>query len=62
MKKTEIDYSQFVRRQKPYKVVCSQCLETLEGDSEEEVLEKLEEEKWVVFDSLLYCNKCYYWE
>jgi len=59
MKKTTIDYSKFVRRQKPYGAVCISCLASLQGDSEEEVIEKIKREKWGVIENSLYCNKCY---
>jgi uncharacterized protein with PIN domain len=62
MKKTKIDYSQFVVKQKPYKVICTQCCEIVDGDSAEEVAEKLEKEGWVIFEGSLYCHRCYYGE
>jgi len=59
MKTRKIDFLDFVRRQKPYKAKCSHCLATIYGDSEKEVIEKLEEEKWGVVENFLCCNKCY---
>jgi len=65
MKKTTIDYSKFVRRQKPYRAQCAHCRVSLEGDSKEEVIKQIKEEKWGVIQGTLYCNECYHifsWE
>jgi len=59
MKKTTIDYSKFAKRQEPYRAVCIHCLATLQGDSEEEVIEKIKKEKWGVVGNSLYCNRCF---
>jgi uncharacterized protein with PIN domain len=59
MKKTEVDYPKFVRRQKPYGAICTHCLAILQGDSEKEVVEKLKKKKWGVIGNSLYCYKCF---
>jgi uncharacterized protein with PIN domain len=53
---------QFIIKQKPYKAICAQCLDIIDGDSAEEVAEKLEKEGWVIFNGSLYCYRCYYWD
>jgi len=60
MEKTKkIDYSKFVKRQKPYRAQCAHCRVSLEGDSKKEVVEQIKEEKWGMIGNSLYCNKCY---
>ena len=54
-----VNYFRFVKRQKPYKVECSHCFMILDGDSKEEVVKKIIEEKWGVILGSLFCNECY---